>query len=85
MGRGGVEELFESQVWTNWDEIKITEMLDSASKTIHFSDDPTFKSRNNLNNVKNNEVLSLQEGRKIQQLDTYPRNLQVFNDSVEIS
>lgn len=83
LGRGGVEELFEAQVWTNWNEIKITEMLNSASKTLLFSDDPSFKARNNLSNVDNNEVLSLQEGRKIQQLDTYPRNLQVFNDSVE--
>lgn len=83
LGRGGIEELFEAQIWTNWDEIKITEMLASASKTLHFSDDPTFKSRNNLTNVNNNEVFSLQEGRKIQQIDTYPRNLQVFNDSVE--
>jgi hypothetical protein len=83
LGRGGVEELFESQVWTNWNEIKITEMLNSASKTIHFSDDPTFKSRNNLGAVENNEVLSVQEGRRIQQIDTYPRNLQVFNDSLE--
>ena len=83
LGRGGVEELFEAQTWTNWDEIKVTEMLDAASKTIHYSDDPSFKSKNNLNNVDNNEVLSLQEGRKIQQLDTYPRNLAVFNDSID--
>ena len=83
LGRGGVEELFESQVWTNWDEIKITEMLDAASKTIHFSDDPTIKTRNNLNNVDNGEIIDVQEGKTIQQIDTYPRNLQVFNDSVE--
>jgi hypothetical protein len=83
LGRGGVEELFESQIWTNWNEIKITEMLNSAAKTLHFSDDPTFKSRNNLSNLENNEVLSVQEGRRIQQIDTYPRNLQVFNDSLE--
>jgi hypothetical protein len=83
LGRGGVEELFEAQTWTNWDEVKIREMLDSASKTIHWSDDPSFKSRNNLNGVDNNEVLSLMEGRQIQQLNTYPRNLQVFNESVD--
>lgn len=83
LGRGGVEELFDTQIWTNWNEIKITEMLNSAAKTIHFSDDPTFKSRNNLSNLENNEVLSVQEGRRIQQIDTYPRNLAVFNDSLE--
>ena len=83
LGRGGVEELFEPQQWTNQNEIWIVEMLNAASKTIHWSDDPTFKSKNNLDDVDNNEVLALQEGRKIQQLDTYPRNLAVFNDSVQ--
>jgi hypothetical protein len=83
LGRGGVEELFEDQQWTNQNEVWIAEMLDSASKTIHWSDDPSFKTRNNLNGVKNNQVLSLNQGSKIQQLDTYPRNVAVFNDSVE--
>lgn len=83
LGRGGVEELFESQIWTNWDEIKTTEMLNSASKTLHFSDDPTFKSRNNLDDAENGEVFNLQDGKKIQQIDTFPRNLQLFNDSIQ--
>jgi hypothetical protein len=83
LGRGGVEELFESQIWTNWDTVKSTEMLNSASKTLFFSDDPTLKNRNNLTNVENNQILNLQEGRTIQQLDTFPRNLAVFNDSIE--
>lgn len=83
LGRGGVEELFESQVWTNWDEIKITEMLDSASKTIHWSDDNSLKAKNNISNLENGQILHLTEGKKIQQLDTFPRNLNIFNDSVE--
>lgn len=83
LGRGGIEELFESQIWTNWDEIKVTEMLEAASKTLFWSNDPTFKSKNNLSNVDNNEVLGVMGEGKIGQLDTYPRNLAVFNDSVE--
>lgn len=83
LGRGGVEELFESQIWTNWDEVKITEMLDSASKTLFVSDDPSFKTRNNLNDVENNEVFNLQEGRKIGKIDTYPQNINLFNSSVD--
>ena len=83
LGWGGVEELFETQIWTNWNEVKITEMLDSASKTLFKSTDPAFKTRQNLNNVDNNEVLTLQEGRDITQLDTYPRNLQVFQQALE--
>ena len=83
LGRGGVEELFEAQTWTNWDEIKIREMMNGAAKTILWSDDPGMKSRNNLNDLDNNEILNVLEGKTIQQLDTQPRNLQVFNQSVD--
>jgi len=83
LGRGGVEELFEPQIWSNWNEVKITEMLDSAAKTLHWTDDPSFKARNNLSNVENGEVLNLGEGRQLSQVDTFPRNLVVFNDSLE--
>ncbi len=83
LGRGGVEELFEAQTWTNWDEVKIREMLDSASKTILFSDDPGIKSRNNLNDMENNEIIDVMEGKTIKQVDNFPKNLQVFNQSVD--
>jgi|TARA_Y100000034_G_scaffold87266_1_gene104640 hypothetical protein len=83
LGRGGVEELFEPQQWTNWDEIWSTEMKQSASKTLFASDDPTFKSRNNLNNAQNNEVFKLNQGNQVSQIDTFPRNLGIFNDSIE--
>ena len=82
VGFGGVEELFEPQVWTNFSEGKIAEMLDAASKTFHKTTDPSFKTRNNLQNAENNEVFVLQEGKDISQIDTYPRNLAVFNDAV---
>lgn len=83
VGRGGVEELFEAQVWTNWDEIKVTEMLDAASKTLHYSDDMQFKQSNDLSAAKNNQVFYLQEGKQISQIDTFPRNLNAFNDSID--
>ena len=83
LGRGGVEELFDAQEWTNQDEIWVTEMLDAASKNVFWSDDPSAKTNNNLNDIDNNEILSLQQGNKIQQLDTYPRNIAVFNDSID--
>jgi len=83
LGRGGIEELFEPQQWTNQNEIYITEMLASASKTLFWSDDNAFKAKNNLNQVENNEVLKLGKDGKIGQLDTYPRNLAPFNDAVD--
>lgn len=81
LGRGGIEELFEPQMWTSWSEIKITEMLEAASKILMKCTDPSFKTQN-LRNLDNLEVLGLKTG-DISQLDTTPRNLVVFNAAVE--
>lgn len=83
LGRGGVEELFDPQIWTNWSEAQLADMRDSASKTVLYSDDPTLKSRNNLDNFQNNEIISLGQGRSIGQVDTYPRKIDVFNDAID--
>ncbi len=85
LGRGGIEELIEPQKWTNWDEIKVTEMLESASKMIGVTNDPTFSAKHpsGLKDVDNMEFLEVQEGKEVRILDTYPRNLNVFNDSLE--
>ena len=83
LGFGGVEELFESQVWTNHSEIQIREMLELASKTFYKTTDSRFKTRNNLINSDNGQVFDLQEGKDISQIDTYPRNIQLFNNVLD--
>ena len=86
LGRGGVEELFESQIWTNWNEIKITEMLEAASKIIELTDDPTLAAKHpsGLKDMDNLEFVQVQEGKKgVWQMDTHPRSLVVFNDAIE--
>jgi hypothetical protein len=81
-GFGAIEELFENQKWTNSAEINIAEMLASASKTLYKTADQAFKTRNNLSNKENGDVLVLGEGKDINQIDTSPRNLVVFNNAV---
>lgn len=81
-GFGGVEELFEPQRWTNFSEIQMTEMLYNASKTLYKTTDPAYKTRNNLANKENGDVLVLAEGKDIGQIDTYPRNLVAFSNSL---
>src|SRR3990167_1459971 len=82
LGFGGIEELFESQVWTNFSEIQMTEMLELAGKVLFKTTDPTFKNRNKITNLKTGTILDLQEGRDIEQLDTQPRNLVMFQNAV---
>ena len=84
LGFGGVEELFEPQVWTNYGEIQMQEMLELASKTFFKTTDSRFKTRNNLINSPNGQVFDLQEGKDIGQLDTTPRSINIFNNAVQL-
>jgi len=83
LGRGGVEELFDAQIWTNYSEIQIMEMLELASKIFYKTTDPGFKTRNNLSNKKTGEVFTLQEGKDISPLDTAPRSMVMFNNALD--
>ena len=82
LGWGGIESLFDPQVWTNFSEIQMMSMLEISSKILYKTTDPTFKTRNNLNNVDQGQVLTLAEGKDISQLDTSPRNLVVFENAI---
>jgi hypothetical protein len=85
LGRGGVEELFEAQIWTNWTEVKVTEMLEAASKMIPVTNDPTLigKHPTGLKNIDNLELIEVGEGRQLSILNTYPQNLTVFNNAMD--
>lgn len=83
LGRGGVEELFEAQIWTNYSEVQMREMLELASKIFYKSTDPRFKTRNNISNRPTGTVFDLQDGKDINQLDTTPRNINIFENAVQ--
>jgi hypothetical protein len=82
LGFGGAEELFEAQVWTNYDMIRIKDMLDAASKMLFQTTDGTFSSRNKLSNADNLEVFYVEDGKQVNQIDTTPRNITLFERSV---
>lgn len=81
LGRGGIEELFEDQVWTTYGRIHKKNLLDAASKMISWTTDETLAARHpsGLKNLNNLEVITVQEGRQIGQIDTYPRNIALFD------
>lgn len=83
LGFGGAEELFEAQVWVNYDMIRQQSMLDAASKTILKTTDSSFSTRNKIRDMENLEVAVLQEGTDLSQVDTFPRNLKLFENSVQ--
>lgn len=82
LGRGGVEELFEPQVWVNYSEIQKKELLDQASKLIYQTDDGSFHTRNNLSNVDNGEILITADGKTVSQINTVPINITAFDNAL---
>lgn len=82
LGFGGAEELFEAQVWTNYDMIRKQDMLDAASKTILKTTDPNVAGRNKVKDMDNLDIVELQDGTDLSQVDTFPRNIALFDKSI---
>ena len=84
LGFGGAEELFEPQVWVNYDMIRRQALLDAASKTILLTNDPALAARhpNGLKDLDNLELVEENVNGNTRQLDTYPRNMALFEKSV---
>ena len=80
LGFGGAEELFEPQVWINYDMIRMQNMLDAAAVTILKSTDPAVAAKHpsGLKNLKNLEIVDVEAGKDLAQVDTFPRNYQLF-------
>lgn len=83
-GMGGIEELFESQTWINYDELRLKEMLDAAAMTIIKTTDPAWRTRNNVEDLEAGvNVIELEEGKDMTMLDTQPRGVAYFENKVK--
>lgn len=83
LGFGGAEELFEPQVWTNYDMIRMQDMLDAAAKTIMITSDKNLVARhpNGMKDMDNMEFVHEEPNSNTRQMDTFPRNLALFERS----
>lgn len=82
LGFGGAEELFESQVWTTYDMIRKQNMLDAAAITILKTTDPAVAARNKVRDMDNLDIVELAQGSDLSQVDTFPRNIALFDKSM---
>lgn len=80
-GRSIVETLFEPQVWSNYNGIKIKELLDSAINVL-VTDSEELKTQK-LTDLKNNQLLHQEKGATTQRLDGTLQNLQAFAQNKE--
>lgn len=82
LGFGGVEELFEAQLWTNFNMIHMTNMLKQASKIIYQTADTGYTTRNNTKNAENGEIFVHEEGHPATLLNNSAINYPVFDKAV---
>lgn len=82
LGIGGVEEIFDAQIWTNFAEIHKTNMLKAASKVVLQTTDEAYATRNKIIDMDNLEVTVTKEGTRIDQVPTGSANIQLFNQSL---
>jgi len=81
-GFGGAEEIIEPQVWTNYSVMRQKDMLDSASKTVLKAIGTDFKAQypNGLKDVDNLQIMEMNEGEDIGQIDTTPKSMALFDN-----
>lgn len=79
LGFGGIEELFEPQVWTNYNQIQIKKMLDAASDIIIQTDDQSFTNRNKIADREPGEIVVVQKGSTLSQVNVQPVNIGQFD------
>ena len=83
LGFGGVEELTESQVWTNYAQLKFRQLLDAAAETILKTNDGLFARQQQMHEFNGMKLAVLEEGKDLSQVDTFPRNINLFQQSIQ--
>ena len=84
VGLGGVEELEDPQIWTNFAQVTKMKFLEAASKIVMQTTDPTLVAKHptGLKGIDNLEIVQKAPNTEFSQVDTFPRNYQVFANSV---
>ena len=81
-GRGGIEELFHPQIWTNFSELHISQMLETVSKVVLKTNKKKITALNNLSNIKQGQIIDLDGDGTLEQLDLQPINKTAFDNFV---
>lgn len=77
---GGVEELLDTQIWTDYSEIRKRDMLDAVSKVITWTDDDTLTNKNKIRDMDNLQMLQVQKGSQVGTVNITAPNIAFFNE-----
>lgn len=81
-GRGGIEELFHPQIWTNYSELHISQMLEAVSKIILKTNKKKLAAINNFSSMKSGQIVDLDGDGTLEQLVLQPYNKGAFDNFV---
>lgn len=81
-GRGGIEELFHPQIWTNYSEIHMQQMLENVSKIISKTNDKKLAKDNKLSTMKNGHIVYLEDGKTWDQMAFQAPNKAAFDNYI---
>lgn len=83
LGRGVGETLLSPQIWTNFLTIHKMNMLEASSKVPLYTDDPTYSTKNKIQDMENLEITVIEDGKVIRQVPTgAPVNVQLLDNAV---
>ncbi len=80
-GRGGIEELFHPQIWTNYSEQHMQQMLEAVSKVIMKTSSKKLKNQK-LSNLKHGQILDVDREDVLEQVAITAPNKQLFDNFV---
>lgn len=78
---GGVEELFDPQMWTSYSETRLREMLDEAATVFYKTTDKKFGRRQSIKDRKTGQVYYVDGD--LMQVDNSPRNAAQFHSAID--
>ena len=81
-GRGGIEELFHAQIWTNSSTMHIQQMMEAVSKVLLKTNKKKIMSLNNFSNMKHGQIIDLDGDGTLEQLVLQPINKASFDTNV---
>lgn len=81
LGIGGVEELFDAQMWTDFAQIAKNDMLQAASKNVLWTNDEAYANRQKIKDLDNLEITVVKDGARIDQVPTGSPNIQLFTQA----
>jgi len=82
LNRGGIEELFDPQVWVNYSAIQLKEMLDTASLMILQTTDASVGTKNVVKELSQGEIVVTAPNTSLTQVNYQPINEASFTNSI---